>query len=476
MAGLLSSLGVILRLASNVSDEGVAKGALTTIEDKKVHLLRSDGSMMKLLDKYVVEPVAVVSNDLKDVEELDHILGLHMDMFTGYYMQVFDILRDQYGLSVNVVIDALATDNGTLTRVVTKGLEFGIDISSTESEDMHDYLGDLIAGSSNLSTEASRRRKGKTPAQKKTAATKKAGGVKATLDMRTAEAHAIQRGKLNADKEFHKENPGYAEGESYRKEMGRNRATEEHRKNNPHRKNINRDVVKIPSRLSESHEDLLIPNAIQRTLQITAEVVNKDPGSDGTHYTKTVIIPVTVKLAVIFTSTENILNAIDSQSDSYGFSDRLDDYRSGAISLTDFVLAGDLIRKYKKNKLKDKDNLLQLLKSRELSANTKMISNGFAGYEKFYNMYIISPQAKVSIEKEIRKKLSSTSGKDKFLEQANGLSVTVVDPDYERIQIMVKDIRGKTDLTFKAAIKKDKNSSDYSEIIKALVASKPPAF
>jgi len=453
MAGLLSTVGTILKLASNVSDDGVAKGALKTLEDKNVHLLRADGSMLKLLGKYIVEPVAVVSDDLKDVEELDAILGLHMDLFTGYYMQIFDILREHYGLSVTVVVDALATDNGGLSRAVNYGLKNGINFSG-EDADTIDYLGELLRNA-DLTVEDA----GYLASESNTAATARAAEV-ARQQKITVDAHVSQRGRNQADTEHN---------DAIRARLG---------SVNPADKKyfVNRDAANVPTGLSEQHSDLLIPNAIQRTINITTELVNQQPGTDGKYYTRTVIIPVTIKLAVIFTSKENILNAIKTASDDYGFSNRLDSYRAGAISLADFVLASDIITKYKQKKLKDKDGLLEIMKSRELSSNSKILSNGFAGFEKFYNMFIISPETRSVIEREVHGKLSTPKGKDKFLERSNGLSVTVVDPDYERVQIMVKDIRGKTDLSFRNVTKKDKNGSDYSEIIKALMASKPPAF
>ncbi|MDQ6990598.1 MAG: hypothetical protein Q9M11_02550 [Mariprofundaceae bacterium] len=450
MAGLLSSLGTILRYASNVESEGgIAKGTLKTLEDEKVQLLRADGSMMKLLDKYIVEPVVVIDRDLKDLEELDSILGLHMDMFTGYYMQVFDILRDRYGLSVNTVVDSLATDNGGLTRVLTAGLEAGIDFTS-EAADNKDYLGSLLnmadltaPDGTELSLEAD------------PAAVDPDGDApvvpQAALD--GAEAYLKDKAKSDLTRTDLMKLKGSAKWAA-----------------------TGKDMVAHPTTLSSAYKDLLIPNAIQRSIEIKAEVVLPEPGVDGKFHTKTIVIPVTIKLAVIFATKANIIDTVMTQSDEYAFSERLDSYRAGAISLSDFLFAGDIIAKYKKHKLGDEAALIKLIRGRELSANSKMLTNSFAGFEKYYNMYLVGPETKTGIERVIRSKLTTPKGKDKFLEKANGLSVTILDPDHERIQIMLKDIRGKTDLSFKNAVKKDKNGSDYSEIIKALMANKPPAF
>jgi len=465
MSGLLSTMMSVLTLATNVSEDGAAKGTLNTLQDKKVKLLKADGSMMKVLGDYIIEPIAVVSNDLRDVDELDNILGLHMDLFTSYYMQVYDVLTQQYGIGVSTAIDTLGTDNGGLMRGVSKGLSI-----ATESIDSHDYLGDLIK-MGELSTESDSGLKRGTPEY-----------LKATSDEATAKVLGASKGEtmsihskvVNERKRISAtERAKYDEKDKHDKRV-RDEASRSPKHDRIHR--LNRDTIKEKTMLHDGMKDLLIPNAIQRTLDIIAEVPMAKPGTDGQFYTRTYHIPVTVKLAVIFTSTENLVNMVSSENNEYAFSSRLEDYRAGAISMADFLLATDLIKRYKKHKLKDKDGLMAINRSRELSGNSKMITNGFAGFEKFYNMYILSPEDKAAVSKAVGANILTTKGKDAFLAHSAGISVSVADPDYERLSIQIKDIRGKTDLSFKKAIKKDKNDSDYGEIIKALMANKTPSF
>jgi len=526
MSGLLSSAAIMLKYVKGVSGSdsvgGAVNATLKLTGDKKVQLMKADGSMMKVLGNYVVEPIAVVSDDLLDVEELDSILGLHMDMFTGYYMQIFDILLNIYNVDAEVIIDALGTDNGGLTRLLSKGssnyAKTG-NIFSSECDDLHDWVGDLVRNSElevtddgqlvNLSVEAHKpnpwdaadRKKFKAymDATKATinATAARSGMSASAAAMSSAEAtrvaeasyrSAIASGKSSAeavkasadatrvaDKAYQ---AAIASGKSaaVAKKYAEEAIKAASAKSKVGKSSVQRDVVRVPIGMSAAHKDLLVPNAIQRTLSITLERPVETVPETGKVYTRTMVISVLVKLAVIFTSKENIINSIEAKSDEYAFSSRLDDYRAGAISLTDFVFASDLINKYKNKKLKDKDGLLELIQSRELSANSKMLTNDFAGFEKYYNMYLVSPDTKAAIEKSVKAKLSTPNGKDRFLERANGLSVTVVDPDYERIQLMVKDTRGKTQLSFRGAVKKEKAGSDYSEIIKALLANKSPSF
>ena len=62
------------------------------------------------------------------------------------------------------------------------------------------------------------------------------------------------------------------------------------------------------------------------------------------------------------------------------------------------------------------------------------------------------------------------------MNQAHALTLSVVDEDYERVYILTKDIRGRSDVTFKSIAKKSNKESDSAEIVKALMSNKPPVF
>lgn len=448
MAGLVSALGTTIRVLSNIQEHGLAKGVLESLEDSKVRLLRADGSMMRMLNSYVVEPIAVVSDDLKDLEELDGLLGLHMDLFVSYYMQAFDVMYHGMNINYKAAIDTLATDNGGLERGLLKGLQV-----STESEDF-DYLADMIQGA-NLAVE-------------------RHGGVNSTpVDSVITAGVKPQAAPGDSSKgKLHGAAKAKADLEASRY------SREELKKIKPSQRRyyLNRDIIKTKTGLDDRGKDLLIPNAIQRDIVITVTTPMPEPGSDGVYHTMTIEIPVKVKLAVIFTGVKTIASMIETHGQESSFTSRLDEYRAGSISVADFLLATDLIKKYKKHRMKDNDGLVAITEARTLSANSKAITNGFGGFEKYYNMYLVSQDVKASLDKVMHKNLYKTNAKDEFLEATGGLSLTVADTDYERMIMQYKDVRGKTDLTFKKAVKKDKGDGDYSEIIKALMANKAPAF
>ena len=159
------------------------------------------------------------------------------------------------------------------------------------------------------------------------------------------------------------------------------------------------------------------------------------------------------------------------------FGYRLDEYKSGAISLRELIFCGDLIKSYKNNKLKDKDGLISIIKQREESANSKLISTReMVGFEKYYNMLIVTADEKILLSKHVGGDILNEKYKQELMTQAHALTLSVIDPDYERVYILTKDIRGRSDVTFKAIARKSNKESDATDIMKAILANRPPVF
>jgi len=415
MAGIISALGTAVTIFNAVKDSNtedkkeLAMNILKSLSNDKVGLIRTDGSITKLLSSYIVEPVVIVSNSSKDTDVIDKILEVNADIFSSFYLQAFDILTSLYGASGQVAIDLLGTDNSG-----SKGANIYL-----SKEDMKDELSKLLDANYSLSIEAS---------DNKAASDIKAGPI-----------------KINGKTFF---------GTT----------------------TITRDI-KEDERLNKMSSHPLY-GILQRNLQITLSVkhdVNKE-GKSRPYKGHTVIIPITVKMYVIYTGIDNILNMLAPNSKDKSFGYRLDEYRAGAISLTDLIFANDLIRQYKDNKLKDKENLLELINNRKLSANSKILDTKAIGFEKFYNMLVVTSEDKVKLDKHMRGDITSEKYKQDLLTQAHAMTCTVIDQDYERVYILTKDIRGRTDISFKALNRRKDKDVDLSEIMKALISNRPPVF
>ena len=465
MSGIIAALSTVTEIFDKSSEGLSGKELVKVLGSRELSMIRSDGSMLKLLGNYIVEPVCVVTDDLKESEIIDKLIGLHSDMFTGFYMQTLDILRYMYGMTDRDAITITGTDNGGTGKVLLKGAEIAL-------EDMdRDFLAEALSEDFVISTESNK------------GSNSDYYNERLYLDKRKLE---FDKDKFKYQKEHDKSNDSMRVAEfgnrnsqhrdlleqknKDRKEKKKDRKERVKDREQKERLARIKDRVKPGSELSQGRKDLLIPNALQRTVDIT--IVRRD--KDGSMLT--IVIPVTIKTQLIYTTPDNILNSMAPNNDDKSFMSRLDDYRASAISLYDFAFASDIVKKYKHNKLKDKDELLKLMQSRKLSANSKAVDHGVIGFEKFYTMYIVSKEASVKLENFVRGKLKSHKAKENFLEQAYGLSIAVVDEDYERVKLYLKDLKGDTDLTFKTIIKKDKNDTNMDELVKALLAGRGPQF
>ena len=118
---------------------------------------------------------------------------------------------------------------------------------------------------------------------------------------------------------------------------------------------------------------------------------------------------------------------------------------------------------------------MDIINFKTANANSKIVTQTGIGYEKYFNLLVVSTSTKASIERAVRGKISKTKYKEKVLESTNALMMTVVDEDYERVIIYTKDIDGVSDITFKALSKGTKDSG-MNDIFKALVGNRPPVL
>lgn len=185
---------------------------------------------------------------------------------------------------------------------------------------------------------------------------------------------------------------------------------------------------------------------------------------------RTIVMPVTVRANIIYTGFNDILGLVKEEGDEKSFGARLDKWRAGLISFGDMLLASDLIDDYKHKRVKDHNELLGDLEERKVAAYSKL-HRGAIGYNLYYNMLIVSQDELDVIEHAVNGKLDKDRYKEKVLGQSKSLGLSVVDLDYETVEIFIKDLKGSSEISFKN-LKKGQKKDDVTEIFKALVANK----
>jgi len=79
------------------------------LKNSNIELLKSEGNMVNLMSKYVVNPVIFVSEDSYNRTDIDVILQHATDIYASFYMQVFKILINQHNMDSNTALSVLST-------------------------------------------------------------------------------------------------------------------------------------------------------------------------------------------------------------------------------------------------------------------------------------------------------------------------------------------------------------------------------
>lgn len=401
MSGVISAVKAVAYIIDAISNgdssdpKEIAKTVLGAATSNKLSLIRTDGSITRLLSNYIVEPVIIASNSTREYDVIEKILEANLDMFSSFYLQAFEILRNVYGLDTGIVVNSLGTDNSTFIKDTS-----------------------VWAGKQSLES------------------------IKLPLD----ELLSFESLSLSIEDDNDK---GYKA------------------------KSANTSTTKD---FKEQATSTLLQRNIEVTMDVSGTIISKNEERNGKTFKHTVIIPITIKAHVLFVTIDNILTMLKPNANDKTFAYRFDEYRAGIIGLADLIFCNDIIKKYKENKLDDKAKLLDILNDRTLSANSKVTYNGMAGFEKYYNMLVVTDEDKVKLDKHVNGNIVDPKYKEKLLEQAKAMTCTVIDSAYERIYILVKDIRGKTDISFKSISKRKESGADLSEIVRALMTNRTPVF
>jgi len=393
------------------------------ISRNEAMLYSTKGSMIKLLSTFIIEPTIVISRDLREEEVTEKLAEINLDIFASFYIQAFNVMTNVYGMSQHTAFDVLSSKGGLPIRA--NGGKSAFEEMDMISFEDNDFL------PISLEQRGNRRR----PVNKN--ANNKYQQAKNFMNK--------VNGRLNKLEKTPKEN----------KEM---------------------KLVSPSARINEG-KGVIVPTLMQKSIDITFTVNSEDKKS-GKKFTRDIIVPVLIKATVIYSDFSNIETMVDTNGRDKKFSSRLDEYRAGMISLGDLIFADDLIKEYKNNKFKDKDDLIGYMESRATTANKKLLTKGAIGFGKYYSILIINKRQLAIIENKLGGKIDKPRYKEMLAEQTKSLLINVVDTDWERVTVYTKDLRGTSDLSFKVIKKRkgDGNSNELAEVFKAISSNKPPVF
>lgn len=417
MVGISDAIVVVSKLINKTESD---KDSIKQVSN----LAKVNGSITKLVSKYTIEPILICTDNAKATEVFDKVCALNTDVFSGFYMQAFEILARDFGMKPSLIVDVMSTDNSGLIMGVVKdkakslvkaGAKEAINYGVKMWESKEEYQDNYVLGLYDPDCKIKISQEGIVDVIKK-----KLDPIKTTK----------------------------------RDEVGGTLKT---------------NGNKSPQ---ENLENSIGYGMLHRDLTLNF----KYAGADGVE--KTIQIPIVIKAHIIYTSIENIVNMLTPNTEENKFYYRYLSWRAGEISFRDLIFAGDLVRKYKDAKFKDKDNLLATITERRESALvTKVQTGGILGFEKFFNMLIITADDKIVLDRHLRGDVTSEAKKQNLLTQATAMTLTIIDPDYERVTLLTRDIRGRSEAGFKTLMRrKDNDSSHFGELLKSLMLNKPITF
>lgn len=185
---------------------------------------------------------------------------------------------------------------------------------------------------------------------------------------------------------------------------------------------------------------------------VELKFIINDSSDDNTHKLemKEITIPVRVRMLTNLTEGSVLVSILASNEEDITFTSRFKDVITGRIRFfKDFIMAQDLIKKQKKILFKEgADAYNEILKRYNNSAMLTILNRGNVGYGKISSVYVMTEEDDVNLKKTFGSGLASTKIRETVFNNSLAMIIAVVDREWERVTIYVKDTPGSSTLTF----------------------------
>ena len=191
-----------------------------------------------------------------------------------------------------------------------------------------------------------------------------------------------------------------------------------------------------------------------------------------------ITIPIVVKLDNMIIPAEVIDRILTSNADEIRLGSRFKDAISGRINfIKDFILCSDLIKSQKKTMIKDPTGYYNQLLKRINNSRIYSALSGNVSLAGVSSIVVISEEDENQIQKEIGGKLTNEHTREIIFDNTSAMCIVVVDKEWERVSIYIKDIDGFSQNSFDAfKSMSDKGNNNIADIIKAFSLNNAPSF
>lgn len=424
-------------------------GALAYGEVVREMLLKNNGgSMGKLLSRFIIEPTIFVTPDVKRNTHCYDLINKQLDIFTSYFVNSFQVLMNHYGLEHQTTLTAMGTGGGEM--------ELALSIDKIALDTMNSALVKNLTAES-FSDTLTNFYGSKTIASFEASGGSALNGFKAILKKIGAKPQQ-QEQVLQVVKDNTKKNNNNSNNNSN---------TNNNSSSGGNTKGPKVDVL-LGDRNFTPELEIYTRYAKITTNVVAPSGVNKDSRVE-------LEIPIIIKANIVTIHPSEMVIALTPKIAGTDFFTRLEKLRSKQITLSEFLFASDLVKANKQNKLKDVNNMVGMLEKNLASAKAKVYLTGQTGFEKYYNMFLMTEDEAMSVAEYTRVNPTDMIGKEKFLEALYGFSVMVYDTEWDKVSIAIKDVGGVSTVDISKFKPKTKNE-DLSALLQSMIANQAPRW
>lgn len=213
--------------------------------------------------------------------------------------------------------------------------------------------------------------------------------------------------------------------------------------------------------------------AVGKVIELKFNVRNEDSKA-----VDTVTIPIVVKLDNMIIPSEVIDRVITSNTDEITLGSRFKDAISGRISfIKDFLFTSDLIKAQKKTMIKDPTGYYTQMLKRVNNSRLYSALSGNISLAGISSIVVLSGEDEQEVQKLIGGKLSNQKTREIVFNNTSAMMIVVVDKEWERVSIYVRDIDGFSQNSFsdfKGMASRDGNN--IGDVLKAFQLNSPATF
>lgn len=191
--------------------------------------------------------------------------------------------------------------------------------------------------------------------------------------------------------------------------------------------------------------------------------------------TKSLKLPINFRLIASVVPNHSILSLLTHHSDDTSFMERVHGFLSGRIQfIRDFILCQDLIDEWRKAAIADESGTIDEVYRRAANSKKFGLLSSNPSLATAANLVIISKDVAKEVEAKLGGKLSNMRTRQKAFENTYGMIMVVVDKEWERVTIYVRDQDSAIDLSVKEIKKQGSGKGpDIGDILKAFTSGMP---